>query len=49
MATTQAGRSWGRWVSMLSIGQGQADYYLEAVSQGFEDYYAGAGRRAVAG
>ncbi len=31
---------------MLSIGKlgtGQADYYLEAVGQGVEDYYAGAG------
>jgi len=31
---------------MLSIGKlgvGQADYYLEAVGQGFEDYYTGAG------
>ena len=31
---------------MLSIGKlgvGQADYYLQAVGQGIEDYYAGTG------
>ena len=32
------------WVlSIGKLGAGQADYYLEAVGQGVEDYYAGAG------
>ncbi len=30
-------------LSIGKLGQGQADYYLEAVGQGVEDYYAGAG------
>jgi len=30
-------------LSIGKLGAGQADYYLEAVGQGVEDYYAGAG------
>jgi len=30
-------------LSIGKLGQGQADYYLEAVGQGVEDYYAGVG------
>jgi len=30
-------------LSIGKLGQGQADYYLEAVGQGVEDYYAGTG------
>jgi len=30
-------------LSIGKLGPGQADYYLEAVGQGVEDYYAGAG------
>jgi len=30
-------------LSIGKLGAGQADYYLEAVGQGAEDYYAGAG------
>jgi len=30
-------------LSIGKLGQGQEDYYLEAVGQGVEDYYAGAG------
>jgi len=30
-------------LSIGKLGQGQADYYLQAVGQGIEDYYTGAG------
>ncbi|MFL5927820.1 MAG: MobF family relaxase, partial [Gaiellaceae bacterium] len=30
-------------LSIGKLGEGQANYYLEAVAQGIEDYYAGAG------
>jgi conjugative relaxase-like TrwC/TraI family protein len=30
-------------LSIGKLGQGQADYYLESVAQGIEDYYTGAG------
>ena len=30
-------------LSIGKLGQGQADYYLQAVAQGIEDYYTGAG------
>jgi conjugative relaxase-like TrwC/TraI family protein len=30
-------------LSIGKLGQGQADYYLEAVAQGIEDYYTGTG------
>src|SRR5439155_14985732 len=30
-------------LSIGKLGQGQADYYLEAVARGIEDYYTGAG------
>lgn len=30
-------------LSIGKLGQGQANYYLESVAQGIEDYYTGAG------